>query len=373
MNITISETIKRLRTEKSVTQESLAAFLGVTPQAISRWESGAGYPAIEYLPQMARYFDVSVDELLGVKLSEREEKRKEIYQLIAHIEECGYNTTALGLMRDAHAEFPRDEMISLSLAKTLYSTMLDDEPDKSLIQEAEKIIRDLIRKTDNHDFRFACIKELATLYREAWKDEHGYLEISKMLPSVFSCCESFMTNDDEPTGQFSEKKAGCVLNLAKQTCDSLRNYIAFVLPNTPDTWDSKIEHLYWLIDFCQHVGSLTGKKNAESLEQNIAVLYRYIATYYVAQGKNEETLTALEKMCDCVETVCDMSEEAPNMQKPHNPAWYFLIYMAQDRYDPIRNAERFRQTIDRLLKATREPTDTLKNVKVFQECLFPDE
>lgn len=189
MNITISETIKRLRTEKSVTQESLAAFLGVTPQAISRWESGAGYPAIEYLPQMARYFDVSVDELLGVKLSEREEKRKEIYQLIAHIEECGYNTTALGLMRDAHAEFPRDEMISLSLAKTLYSTMLDDEPDKSLIQEAEKIIRDLIRKTDNHDFRFACIKELATLYREAWKDEHGYLDFAGKGPAnIFDTC-----------------------------------------------------------------------------------------------------------------------------------------------------------------------------------------
>ena len=55
MNLTIGETIKKLRNQKKVTQEKLAESLGVTPQAISRWESGAGYPAIDYLPDLAAF------------------------------------------------------------------------------------------------------------------------------------------------------------------------------------------------------------------------------------------------------------------------------------------------------------------------------
>lgn len=79
MNIAIGEKLKQLRTTKKVTQEMLSAALGVTPQAISRWEAGNGYPAIEYLPDIAMFFGISVDELLGVKLTEREAKREHIY------------------------------------------------------------------------------------------------------------------------------------------------------------------------------------------------------------------------------------------------------------------------------------------------------
>ena len=72
MNITISENLRKLRKQRNVTQEALADHLAVTPQAVSRWKSGAGYPAIEYLPDLAGFFSVSVDELLGVRLSERQ-------------------------------------------------------------------------------------------------------------------------------------------------------------------------------------------------------------------------------------------------------------------------------------------------------------
>ena len=74
MNIKIGEIIKKLRAQNNVTQETLATALGVTPQAISRWESETGYPDIELLPALADFFSVSTDELLGYKLSEREEE-----------------------------------------------------------------------------------------------------------------------------------------------------------------------------------------------------------------------------------------------------------------------------------------------------------
>ena len=43
MNLKIGETIKNLRAERRVTQEQLSSFLGVTPQAISRWEAGVSH------------------------------------------------------------------------------------------------------------------------------------------------------------------------------------------------------------------------------------------------------------------------------------------------------------------------------------------
>lgn len=63
--IRISEQIAFLRKQKGLTQEDLAKTLGVTNQAVSKWESGQCCPDIQLLPDIAKLFDVSVDELLG--------------------------------------------------------------------------------------------------------------------------------------------------------------------------------------------------------------------------------------------------------------------------------------------------------------------
>ena len=63
----INEQIAFLRKQKGLTQEELAGVLGVTNQAVSKWESAQCCPDIQLLPDIAKLFDVSVDELLGYK------------------------------------------------------------------------------------------------------------------------------------------------------------------------------------------------------------------------------------------------------------------------------------------------------------------
>lgn len=63
--IKINEQIAFLRKQKGITQEELANALGVTNQAVSKWESAQCCPDIQLLPDLAKLFDVSVDELLG--------------------------------------------------------------------------------------------------------------------------------------------------------------------------------------------------------------------------------------------------------------------------------------------------------------------
>ena len=61
----IGKKIKNLRIKKGLTQEELSELLYVTPQAISKWERGLGYPDISQIVPIAKIFGVSTDTLLG--------------------------------------------------------------------------------------------------------------------------------------------------------------------------------------------------------------------------------------------------------------------------------------------------------------------
>ena len=80
MNIYFGENLKRLRLEKNLTQEKLADFLGVSFQSISKWERGDTYPDITILPEIASFFKVSIEELLGVNKVEEEEDIKRLLE-----------------------------------------------------------------------------------------------------------------------------------------------------------------------------------------------------------------------------------------------------------------------------------------------------
>ena len=60
-----NEKLQELRKQKALTQEELAKELFVSRTAISKWESGRGYPNIESLKLIAQFFSVTVDELLS--------------------------------------------------------------------------------------------------------------------------------------------------------------------------------------------------------------------------------------------------------------------------------------------------------------------
>ena len=88
MNIYFGENLKKLRKEKEITQESLADFLGITFQAVSKWERGETYPDITMLPVISRFFNISVDDLLGINRSLDEQKINEyLDRSILEIEE----------------------------------------------------------------------------------------------------------------------------------------------------------------------------------------------------------------------------------------------------------------------------------------------
>lgn len=88
------ERLQSLRTSKKLTQEELAEKLFVSRTAISKWESGRGYPSIDSLKVISEFFGVTIDELIGgeemVTLAEQDikESSKRYTTLICGILDC---------------------------------------------------------------------------------------------------------------------------------------------------------------------------------------------------------------------------------------------------------------------------------------------
>lgn len=121
MQIKIGNKIRELRHRDGKKQEDLANALGVTNQAVSRWEKSAGYPDIEMIPAIANYFHISIDELFGYN-GDREEKIKRIIsQAEKAIVENEDLTDCLAMLREATEEFPDDYRLMLNLGFVLHT------------------------------------------------------------------------------------------------------------------------------------------------------------------------------------------------------------------------------------------------------------
>ena len=75
-----NEKLQELRKQKGLTQEELAEALYVSRAAVSKWESGRGYPNIDSLKEISRFFSVTIDDLLSgseiLTIAEEDQKQK---------------------------------------------------------------------------------------------------------------------------------------------------------------------------------------------------------------------------------------------------------------------------------------------------------
>ena len=86
---TISEIIASLRKSKGMTQEALANILGVSPQTVSKWETGSTMPDILLLPMIAEVFGITIDALFGIKSIETQKQyTKETFYEEMYLDIC---------------------------------------------------------------------------------------------------------------------------------------------------------------------------------------------------------------------------------------------------------------------------------------------
>lgn len=145
MDIIIDKRLRELRAKRGNTQEDLAAFLNISYQAVSKWERAESIPDTVLLPRIATYYDVTVDDLLGVGeirkkeiINSYKEKGKELYR-IGKIDEL------IAIWRKACEEFPNDLECQGELMGALhfwYYREKNDETIDEIIAIGERIFKE---------------------------------------------------------------------------------------------------------------------------------------------------------------------------------------------------------------------------------------
>lgn len=370
MTIKIGSIIRKLRTEQNVTQEQLANALGVTPQAVSRWESENGYPDIEYLPSLADFFKVSTDELLGYKLSERERELQEFKQEMDRLAEVGDLDEQLKFARYAVSKFPYDADLVQNLASCVFMKASDTN-DMVLAKEAEVLYLKVLDICEDEELRNATIEALSWLYSDCFKDPEKALEIIKKLtPLKYNreYCLTYGIGDGKTEFYIQDYISSLTDHLGLAI---VRYILSDDVSNDRSVWDKKIQMMYTAIEFYKVIFG----ENLMFYHNRVGRLYWLISTYQVEQGKIEETFDSLEKMCyhiieydksyendhgknyDSIFTdkLTYPEPDGKNFHelKEHSQSYYILDYISHKRYDTIRNDNRFKNICAKLEEYSR--------------------
>ena len=211
MQLDLGNNIRQLRRRDKKTQEQLAEALGVTSQAVSRWESGGSYPDMNLIPSIANFFGVSIDELFGYE----GERAHRIETLAAEIDRMNDQnsgkdvciTECIALARSALVEFPGNERLMLSLASALYKAAyvrygechLIDEEGYSVYDtqkhktyeewlEAIPLYEKVLQTLPLGKLRDRATEELAQLYLNLGDFEKG-LALAEQAPDMWNSRE----------------------------------------------------------------------------------------------------------------------------------------------------------------------------------------
>ncbi|MBR2402637.1 MAG: helix-turn-helix transcriptional regulator [Lachnospiraceae bacterium] len=225
MKISIGKKIKELRGRDGRTQEDLARALGVTGQAISRWEANGGYPDMEMVPAIANYFHVTIDELFGYH-GDRETRIQDI------ADKAGAKLRAMGgflgeggddltgtveMLYAALEEFPNEPELMLKLAEALFylGWQKDEEDGKKLcLQEALQVYDKLLTMELPVKYREASLLMMIHVCNYLGKQEKAKA-LANEQPSIIFCKEVLLPLATE-AGEAKQYQGELILVLLRE-------------------------------------------------------------------------------------------------------------------------------------------------------------
>lgn len=155
----IAQKLKQLREQNGLTQEYLANYLGITYQAVSKWERGEGYPDITLLPVIANFFEVTTDELLCVDTSKKQTEVNKIIKNFKDYYSKGDLKNAKNVLEKGLAKYPNEHGLTLELIHLKSQMQYDSrQTEKKVLTESVKTLKRILsQSTDPHVRNYANI------------------------------------------------------------------------------------------------------------------------------------------------------------------------------------------------------------------------
>ena len=246
----IGETIKKLRKQKNMTQEQLAEYLNISPQAVSRWEIGSTIPDISLLPILANIFDVTTDMLLGVDIDAKEKRIAAIKQEADNYFWKKQNDEAEKLLRAALKEYPNNYSLMDGLASVLsVNTGVRNinwtEEEKKIIDEERKPIREeiinlcekILAECTEDFYRHAAIQRLCNIYAYMGETEKA-ASMAKKMPYKYLAREYLITETLKGTAKFKHIQEQMAKSAFTDVLNAISTLIAIRLDDGTEPYNN---------------------------------------------------------------------------------------------------------------------------------------
>ena len=301
MKLTLGEKIKELRKRDGRKQEDLANALGVSNQAVSRWEKDGSYPDMELIPAIANYFNVSIDELFGYS-KDRQEKLKSILEKAEKaINEQGDMTECVEMLRAAAEEFPSEPQVLIKLGYALslhgwkkygarsYTTNDSDYAHEDTEynsgnvywQEEVRVFEKVLAMDISPEDRDAITMMMVLVYAKM-----GYNDKAKALASkqnsIIMCRETLMpkaTEAEERDKYQGEAIISLLTELKNVLCNSVCTKISLF---------TKAEGIKLFVDLAHLYESIFSDGRCGVAHSHLSELYLHAAVFEARLNKNSD-------------------------------------------------------------------------------------
>lgn len=361
----LGENLKKYRLKRELTQEQLADVLGVSAQAVSRWENGTTYPDITLLPTIASYFEITLDQLMGMDDFKSEEQLKE---LIAQLDDNGSKGLIyenILLLREAVKNYPANYQLQFRLVNQLTFCQykdgrgLTEDEINDLNREAVEVGNRILSHCTDGEIINRTTQELAYIYSRLG-DKEKAIEYALKLPDIGGCSTVILGNIYEGEQQKLHLQWAVKGYISMLWCD-LRNMADLEYKDETMTTAERIaimKKALALLEIVYENGDYLGYSDT------VSTTHRYIAAMAMLEGDHELALSSLEKAAEFAIVSDTLPEKASHTSLLVNKTYYDVHEMMKnydftnckvlydkmqwDRYDAIRKDNRFITVLDRI-------------------------
>ena len=373
MQLKFGENLRALRQNAGITQDRLAEYLGITSQAVSRWESGLCYPDLEFLPGIASYFHTTVDALLGCDRTEQEQN--DAILAMSALLSAGKREEAVQFAHEKLALYPGNHALAvlLSSAMLLYGKTEANAVER--YREGEMLCRRVLR--DNQDvtvvgdmLRMTAKNTLSHLLLQQDKREDA-VRIAIELPS-FTSGQEFLLIRLQPPAEKSAYLASVLPDYLKMLTGGLIDpltapeenrvvrYSAADCRRTLAIWDSVYDaaeeylekdaryapFLYGYLTF--RLARLLTTEPDSDVE--LADILRRFAKCVAADGTDRSSHATMETIRKRDLAYHGAQTPAPDCSAQAKAAFFYDGYLADRAETTAPYAALWRETIDELQK-----------------------
>jgi len=293
--INIDRVLANNRKEKGITQEELANYMGVSKASVSKWETGQSYPDVTFLPQLAAYFNISIDDLMDYKPQMTKADIRRLYrklsgdfaakpfdvvigdcrQIIKKYFSCFPLLLQMGILLLNHAQLPKDPEAAVALleeAKSLLARVREESDDVSLTKQA------------------LFVEALCCL---AAGDPNGALALLDGTISPVMPPESILASAYQMTGRADEAKAVLQVGIYQDIVALFNFFPAYLLlcVDTPTKFEETLRRAF----------AIAEAVDLKHLHPAVMIgLYISAAQGYISQGDRQKAMDMLQLYTELV-------------------------------------------------------------------------